>query len=479
MKSKLMSEDTKRIIISATDKKEHIEYPKKFWCYNPLSIDEHCCWWHYIFYPNGGPERDGIFHPLYKYEQEIIECLEEGRMNEAKRLIAVYKATGLGLTELILLWILFRAATDPWFQDKEAVIFTGPNVDLAKKLIQRIKVLAEDRVNIEDKGVFGLIVEGSRIWAYPSNNIDAARGLPRVSVVFGDEGAFFQMRDDNEILTVGERYVGKSNSYVIWVSTAGDEATGFMWTILEDKKTKYIKFQMYVNRGLEKDPITGTSIFNVKFINEARKLASFDQEYNGIWGYNIGDIYSSIAVDECCSDDFQIQFHNLYANRIGFCDPGYGTSKFGICITEMREKIPFVIFSKSYDRESATQMVREMERLDIIFSCGSWGCDKANPEVIKDMREELHFNVTAVSNKEVGRVMTVEAVKKVQKGKVRIHPDFINLKKQLQTIKYGKNGLPHKTDGNPFDEGDAFQGNLYLRSHGGGYVGIVNELEDF
>ena len=33
-----------------------------------------------------------------------------------------------------------------------------------------------------------------------------------------------------------------------------------------------------------------------------------------------------------------------------------------------------------------------------------------------------------------------------------------NLKKQLMTIAFGKNGQPNKTKDNPFDEGDAFQG---------------------
>ncbi len=104
----------------------------------------------------------------------------------------------------------------------------------------------------------------------------------------------------------------------------------------------------------------------------------------------------------------------------------------------MRDNMPYVIYSKSYKRQSATAMVKEIGRLADLFGITKWGCDKANPEIIKDMRETLHLNVTAISNKESGRKMTVQAATKVQKNKVRIHPKFLNLKKQLMTIYFWK-----------------------------------------
>jgi hypothetical protein len=476
-----VSEETKRFINVEGKVVEERTYPECFWCYNPLSESENCCFWHYIFYPNGGPERDGIFHPCYKYEQEILEYLDQGKLDSAKKMICVYKATGLGLTELILMWILFKASTDPFFQQNEdVVIFTGPNIELAKKLIERIKQFANERIDYEDHGMYKIQIGKANIQVYPSNNIDAVRGIPRVSCVFGDEAAFFTgLKDDKPIRVVGERYRGKSDSYVIWVSTAGDFAQGFFYEIKEepDASCQYKRFEMYEDRGLEKDPITGTSIFSDDYIDEARKLPSFPQEFQGIWGANVGDIYSTEALDEVCDMDYEIEYELRDKNRLGFCDPGFGTSQFGICITEMRDNMPYVIFSKSYKRQSATAMVKEIGRLSDLFSVSKWGCDKANPEIIKDMRQTLHLNVTAISNKESGRKMTVQAATKVQKMKVRIHPKFLNLKKQLMTITFGKNGQPAKSRENPFDEGDAFQGNLYLRFSGSGHLSIQYDTE--
>jgi len=476
-----ISEDTKRFLNTDARVNEDKEYPSKFWCYNPLCEEEGCCWWHYIFYPNGGPERDGIFHPLYKYEQEIIEHLTEGEFDSLKKMVCVYKATGLGLTELILLWILFKACTDPFFQKNEdVVIFTGPNIELAKKLIDRMKQFSNGRIDYEDHGMYKIQIGKCNIQVYPSNNIDAVRGIPRVSLVFGDEAAFFTgLKDDKPIRVVGERYRGKSDSYVIWVSTAGDFAQGFFYEIKEEPESmcQYKRFEMYEDRGLEKDKITGTSIFSDEFIEEARKLPSFPQEFQGIWGANVGDIYSTEALDEITDMDYEIDYELGSKNRLGFCDPGFGTSQFGICITEMRDNMPYVIYSKSYKRESATAMIKEIGRLSELFSCKKWGCDKANPEIIKDMRQTLYLNVTGISNKESGRKMTVDASTKVQKKRVRIHPRFINLKKQLMTITFGKNGQPAKSRDNPFDEGDAFQGNLYLRFSGSGHLSIQYDTE--
>lgn len=473
---KFISEETKRFLNTEARVPEKKKYPEVFWCYDPLCVKEDCCWWHYIFYPNGGPERDGIFHPCYLYEQEILEYLDQGKHDSMKRLVCVYKATGLGLTELILMWILFKCATDPFFQKNEdVVIFTGPNIELSKKLIERLKHFAHNRVDIIDHGMYKIQVGKANIQCYPSNNIDAVRGIPRVSCVFGDEAAFFTgIKDDKQIRTVGERYRGKSDSYVIWVSTAGDNADGFLWDILEEPEgqCQYKRFQMYEDRGLEKDKITGTSIFSDEFIAEARKLPSFPQEYQGIWGANVGDIYSTTALDAISSDDYEIDPFDLNTSRVGMCDPGFGSSQFGICITEKRGGIPYVIYSKSYRRESATSMITEIGRLADDYGVKKWGCDSANPEIIKDMRETLHLNVTGVSNKESGKKMTKDSSFRVQKGKVRIHPSMINLKKQLMSVIYGKNGQPKKTEANPFDEGDAFQGNMYLQTSSGGTISV-------
>jgi len=174
----LASKETLRIVASATTE-DIPQIPKKFWCSNSVSKQECCCFWHYIFYPHGGPERDGIYHPVYEYEQELLQSLSENKC------VAVYKATGLGITEFMLLWLVWKSFTDPFFYGKVCCIITGPNVDLAQDLILRTKdFLIKKGLQYVDHGAYELEINGHRIQCYPSNNIHSARGIPKVSCLF-------------------------------------------------------------------------------------------------------------------------------------------------------------------------------------------------------------------------------------------------------------------------------------------------------
>jgi hypothetical protein len=110
--------ESKKDILDTGFLEEREEYPKQFWCKDPLSENRHCCFWHYVFYPNGGPERNGIFHPVYEYEQILLDNLRKGDTNLDHRLLAVFKSTGLGVTEFFCLWIIWKCLVDEWFSER-------------------------------------------------------------------------------------------------------------------------------------------------------------------------------------------------------------------------------------------------------------------------------------------------------------------------------------------------------------------------
>ena len=468
--------ESKKEITDTSVLDEKDEWPNKFWCYNPLSIECDCCMWHRVFYPNGGPERNGIYHPVYEYEQILLEHLEKGRFDLAARLLAVYKSTGLGITEFFALWIIWKCLTDPWFFGKTVVIVTGPGIDLGKDIIDRFKKFCDKGdIPYKDHGVTELEINQCPIKTFPANNIDAARGLPRVSVFFGDEAAFFIARKNNDkpVRTVGERYMAKGGAYTIWVSTAGDSIECFFYKIYKDPGD-YTKFEFYEEVGMKKDPVTNTSIYDDREIEVARKLPSYPREYQGQWGVNVGDIYNQQAVDAICADDFNVNPSDDSFKRWGFVDAGFGSSNFGITLFQTLNGLPTVIYSKSYNRKSFTEMLTEIKRLAETYHIRTWGSDAANPEVIKDMRDTLMLDVTGFAFNKYGKLMTSNAAETVGKLKVRIHPDCTKLKHQIQTIRYKKSGQPDKNTSNPFDEGDCFQGGLWMNKQGMGYMSISN-----
>jgi len=479
----LARKETLQILSQAASRDDPI-VPEKFWCYDPMSKAEDCCFWHYIFYPNGGPERDGIYHPLYEYEIEMLEQMQMDVLNadmirtltEFYKTFCVYKATGLGLTEFILLWVVWKCLVDVWWQDKEAIIITGPNVDLAQDLILRAKgFLIKKGLGYVDHGAYELGINGGRIKCYPSNNIHSARGKPKVSLFFGDETAFFKLKNDRVVRTVGERYIGKSDSWVIWVSTAGEEPSGFFYEIMQEpskgaEKTIYQRFHYYVEAGSKLDPTTKTSIFNKEFLEQASKARSYEREYLGIWGKNVGDIFSPEGIEECCSVEYEWEEGDNTNDRVIGIDPGFGSSEFGICVIQKRRGKKSVIYAESFERTSYIDIVKKIKMLSDRFITKRCFVDGSWSEGIRDLRDKYHLTVQAINFNEYGEKMLNYAANHVDFNKVEIHPKFKKLKIQLMTIKYNKKGSTDKTKQNPFDLGDAFLLGLYYYKMGSGVI---------
>ena len=69
-------------------------------------------------------------------------------------------------------------------------IVTGPRIELAITLINRMKGLLEEKIKFDSKET---VVELNRvkIEAFPSHHLDAMRGLSNVSFILLDEADFF------------------------------------------------------------------------------------------------------------------------------------------------------------------------------------------------------------------------------------------------------------------------------------------------
>ena len=407
-----------------------------------------------------------------------MEILDSDRTLGCKW-FCVYKATGLGLTEFVLLWVLFKCFTDPYFKGKEAIMITGPNVDLAQDLILRSKdFLIKKGLGYTDHGAYELGVNGCRIKCYPSNNIHSARGKPKVSLFFGDEAAFFKLRNDSVVRTVGERYIGKSDSWVIWVSTAGEEPSGFFYDIMQEPstgstKTIYERFHYYVEAGLKRDSQTKTSIFTKEYIDKASEARSYGREYLGEWGKNVGDIFSPEGIESCFSEEYGWSDGDDTNDRAIGIDPGFGSSEFGICITQKRKRKISVIYAEAFERESYIDIVNKLRFLSDRFKTKRFFVDGSWPEGIRDLKDKYKMNVQGINFNQYGEKMLNYAANCIDFQKVEIHPKFKKLKNQLMTIKYNKKGGTNKTTQNPFDLGDAFLLALYYYKMGSGTLAGV------
>jgi hypothetical protein len=116
-------------------------HDKPFWIWN---IDEHkqedirtngdCCFNHIIRLP----QKDGIDKPLFDYEKIIFDSLIAG---DANKHLWIKKATGLGVSEFMLRFMAWLCLKDNALAGSQMCIVTGPRIDLAIALIDRMKKL--------------------------------------------------------------------------------------------------------------------------------------------------------------------------------------------------------------------------------------------------------------------------------------------------------------------------------------------------
>ena len=83
-----------------------------------------------------------------------------------------------------------------------------------------MKELFEPKLHVTfDSNETVLELNGCTIEAYPSNHLDAYRALDNPKFILLDEADFFRKSEQEDVRHVSERYIAKSDPYIVMVST--------------------------------------------------------------------------------------------------------------------------------------------------------------------------------------------------------------------------------------------------------------------
>ncbi len=95
----------------------------------------------------------------------------------------IKKATGLGISEFMLRFMAWLCLKGNTLAGSQICIVTGPRIDLAIALIDRMKklFLISKGLTVFDSKETVVELNGVKIEAFPSHHLDAMRGLPNVS----------------------------------------------------------------------------------------------------------------------------------------------------------------------------------------------------------------------------------------------------------------------------------------------------------
>ena len=302
------------------------------------------------------------------------------------------KATGLGISEFFLRYMAWLCLRNDDYQNSQMVIVTGPNIDLAIKLIRRMKRLFEPKLNILfDSKETVLELNRVRIEAYPSNHIDSFRSLENPKFILLDECDFFRKSESKEVRAVAERYIAKSNPYIILVSTP-NLPEGLMETIEKEPENTclYHRIKLDYRYGLSK-------IYSIEDIEKAKQSPSFDREYDLKYLGKVGNLYSQLSIEKAIGRGrgYDIDSINMLTEKYMTIDPAFSSSKFAIMVAEWNrsEREIRILYSEELDHPSYEDAIDHIFRVrKEMGNVLNIGVDASQPELIVSLKKLIDEN---------------------------------------------------------------------------------------
>ena len=246
----------------------------------------------------------------------------------------------------------------------EICIITAPRLELSVSLIDRLKRLFLPKLGI----TFGtketvLFLNSVKIQAFPSHNLSAMRGIPNVSVIFSDETDFTRVSESSELIDVIERYLAKSNPYIILVSTPN--LPGGVFSAIENEPEEtciYRRLKLPYTVGLNK-------IYSDHEIRLAKASRSFEREYNLHYSSGIGDVFDEIYIKKAIELGSRYPFPtpqnvSTQTPKVMGVDVAYGgSSNFAIVILEQIDGLIRVVYSQEFTRPDFNAMIWKVAEL--------------------------------------------------------------------------------------------------------------------
>lgn len=411
---------------------------KIFWCNNDGN-KQTCCFNHII----GLPVKDGESKPIFDYEIELVNQLDSYKD------VWIKKARGLGITEILLRYMAYLCVRTDSFQNKRFHIVTGPRINIAEDLIDRLFVLFDNIPEVQKtiKRVGPIIqINEVTIQAFPSHTVSTMRGYTDVKFILLDEADYFPIGQQLEARAVAEGYRIKTRPWIVMVSTP-NRPGGLFDSMERESESNYQRLFYHYTRGIGK-------IYNPQDIERERQQAYFKREYELAYGYGIGNIFNATVLDAV--EELGRGYRNIInRNQEGQqrslgIDPGFGSSQTAFVVTQFIDQNIVITYSEQFQNASTESMVghayRIIQRYNLNNGVNKVFIDGSNPGFIRSLKSALgeypnydvyidkakadgdrplfhYMNVIPINFSTQGKPMLSNVKKWVDKGHVAIDPD--------------------------------------------------------
>ena len=190
--------------------------------------------------------------------------------------------------------------------------------------------------------------------------MDSFRSLTNPAFILLDELDFIRKSEQEDVRHVTERYVGKSDPYIVLVSTPNCPGS-LMENIMKEPESSCIYKRLFMDYhyGINK-------IYSAADIEKARMSPSLERQYYLKFSGKIGNLLSQKVIDYSImlGEQFKDEPINPYAIHSLGCDPAWGSSAFGLVLTEHipERDLIRVIYCEQFDNHPNIQ-----DMIDRIF----------------------------------------------------------------------------------------------------------------
>ena len=293
----------------------------------------------------------------------------------------------------LMAWLCLK---DDSLKGSQMCIVTGPRIELAITLIDRMKELFRNyslnsnRQNVKfDTKETVIELNGAHIEAYPSHHLDAMRGLKDVSFIYLDEADSFPPGQQQDSRHVSERYIAKGNPWIVMVSTPNAPDGLFEKIEREPEDTcLYKRLFLDYTYGLDK-------IYTRQEIEKAKASPSFEREYNLKYLGKVGNVFHTLDIEAaiCTQQEGQEMMDwstSVLIGRSMGIDVAWGdTSKFAILITQFRNRKVEVFYAMSFEKPQMNYIINHIMQLKHKHHITKIYVDGANPEVIRELKSRI------------------------------------------------------------------------------------------
>lgn len=287
--------------------------------------------------------------PLFDYEVMLYNYLKQNK------LVWIKKSRGLGITEFLLRYMIWLCYFDNRYQNNRFSIITGPRIDLAVELIDRIKdLVAPIEPSIYEERDVIATVNHCTIQAFPSHTIRTARGYTNVKFILLDEADFFPIGQQQEARFVAEGYILKDKPWIVMVSTPF-EPGGLFEQMEKEENSNYKRIFLDYTYGVDK-------IYDREELESEKKQAYFEREYNLKYGYGTGNFLTESAIQKIeelgrLPQYLDLDTINYDTKKSLGIDIGYGSSGTAFVLTEEIDGRIRILYAREFQRADSEQMV--------------------------------------------------------------------------------------------------------------------------